>query len=198
MATPRPEKLRAYTGKRDFKQTPEPAGGGKESSPKPIFVIQKHDASSLHYDFRLEVDGVLKSWVIPKGPSTNPQVRRLAIATEDHPLEYADFEGVIPSGQYGGGTVMVWDTGAYENMAEQDGTPISMEESIRAGRVVVWLQGKKLRGGFALISLGGRWLLVKMHDEEADAGDIIRTQPNSALTGRSLEEIAAEWQQRAA
>ena len=193
------DNLKTYREKRDFRRTREPAGGGKGSSGRPIFVIQKHDARNLHYDFRLEVDGVLKSWAVPKGPSTDPSVKRLAMPTEDHPLEYADFEGVIPEGEYGGGTVMVWDTGPYRNLRaekeEEDG--LSMEESVDDGKIEVWLQGEKLRGGYALIRTGkgddARWLLIKMNDDEADARrNPISTEPKSVLSGRTLEEIAED------
>src|SRR2546423_9043954 len=128
----------------------------------PIFVIQKHDATSLHYDFRLEVDGVLKSWAVPKGPSTDPRDKRLAMQVEDHPLSYGDFEGVIPEGQYGAGPVIVWDTGPYR--AEE-----ALGETLKQGRASFWLEGKKVRGGYCLCRMDGRrWLLVKKDDEEAD------------------------------
>jgi DNA ligase D-like protein (predicted 3'-phosphoesterase) len=186
------EKLREYAGKRDFRRTPEPAGGGKRPGAQPIFIIQKHWAVTLHYDFRLEIGGVLVSWAVPKGPSTDPHLRRQAIPAEDHPLEYAEFEGVIPQGEYGAGIVMVWDTGAYENITGGE-NPVGMEEALAAGHVAVRLHGKKLRGGYALIRAGGRWLLLKMHDAYADASfDIILEQPDSALTGRNLQEIAED------
>jgi DNA ligase D-like protein (predicted 3'-phosphoesterase) len=178
--------------------TDEPAGGEKKPSPVPIFVIQKHAASALHYDLRLEVDGVLKSWAVPRGPSTDPRQRRLAIPTEDHPLAYAGFEGVIPAGEYGAGTVLVWDTGTYRNLrAEKEDDLASMERALAEGRVEVWLEGKKLKGGYALIRTGkgdeARWLLVKMKDQEADARRSPTTSaPRSVLSGRTLEEIAAK------
>ncbi len=189
--------LEEYTRKRDFGKTPEPSGGEREPGDQPIFVIQKHDASSLHYDVRLEVKGVLKSWAVPKGPSTDPGVRRLAIPTEDHPLDYADFEGVIPEGEYGGGTVLVWDAGPYRNLrAEKEEGARSMAESIEDGQVEVWLEGKKLQGGYVLIRTGSaedddaRWLLIKMKDEKADARrNPTSTEPKSVLSGRTLEEI---------
>jgi len=191
-------KLKEYKEKRDFRRTSEPSGDGLQPSDKPIFVIQKHDASNLHYDFRLEVEGVLKSWAIPKGPSTNPSDKRLALPTEDHPLDYADFEGVIPEGEYGAGTVMVWDTGPYRNLREEkeeDGA--SMEEAIQEGKLEVWLKGKKLKGGYALIQTGdgedARWLLIKMDDDEADARrNPVSTEPTSSLSGRTMEEIKTE------
>jgi len=190
--------LRDYRGKRDFRRTSEPRGSKRARSRRPIFVIQKHDASHLHYDFRLEADGVLKSWAIPKGPSTDPRVKRLAVPTEDHPLDYAGFEGVIPKGEYGGGTVLVWDTGPYTNLkTDTDGNEVSISESMRSGHVVVSLDGKKLKGGYALVRTGSsdsrRWLLVKMRDDGADARrNPVSTQPRSVLTGRTLAEIARD------
>lgn len=194
------DKLKAYKHKRDFRRTSEPAGerNGAAGSSQPIFVIQKHDASNLHYDFRLEVDGVLKSWAVPKGPSTDPGEKRLALPTEDHPLDYADFEGVIPEGEYGGGTVLVWDRGPYRNLrTEKEDQAVSMSEALDEGKVEVWLEGEKVPGGYALIRTGGgddeRWLLIKMDDEKADARrNPTSTEPASVLSGRTLEEIAAE------
>jgi DNA ligase D-like protein (predicted 3'-phosphoesterase) len=189
------DSLKEYKRKRDFRKSPEPQESSREPAGKPLFVIQKHDASSLHYDFRLEVGSVLKSWAVPKGPSTDPSVKRLALPTEDHPLDYADFEGVIPEGEYGGGTVMVWDTGPYRNLrAEKEGDGASMAEALDQGKVEIWLQGKKLQGGYALIRTGGgdnaRWLLIKMDDEEADARrNPTSTENESALSGRTMEEI---------
>ena len=194
------ERLKEYEKKRDFKKSPEPKGEGtKGSGNKPIFVIQKHDARNLHYDFRLEVDGALASWAVPKGPSTDPKEKRLAIHVEDHPLEYKDFEGVIPKGMYGGGTVLVWDTGTYRNMMAEKDDPLSMEESIEKGHVEVWLEGEKLQGGFALVKMKGRgenqWLLVKMADAEADARrNPVSTEPNSVLTGASLDDIRESFE----
>jgi DNA ligase D-like protein (predicted 3'-phosphoesterase) len=186
------DSLKDYREKRDFHRSPEPAGEAGRPGEKPIFVIQKHDARTLHYDFRLEVGRVLKSWAIPKGPSTDPRQKRLAVPTEDHPLEYARFEGVIPGGEYGAGTVLIWDMGTYRNLKEGQG---SMEECLKEGHVAVWLEGKKLQGGYALIRTGknGRWLLVKMDDEQADSRrDPLDEQPQSALSGRTIEEIAAQ------
>ncbi len=186
------DRLKGYSEKRDFRRTPEPPDEGANTSDKPRFVIQKHDASNLHYDFRIEVDGVLKSWAVPKGPSTDPREKRLALPTEDHPLNYLDFEGVIPQGEYGAGTVLVWDTGAYHNLKDT-----SMKTELDDGQVEIWLEGKKLTGGYALIRTGKgddeRWLLVKMKDDEADARrNPVSTEPNSVLSGRTLEEIAEE------
>jgi DNA ligase D-like protein (predicted 3'-phosphoesterase) len=156
-------------------------------SKDPIFVIQKHQASRLHYDFRLEIDGVLKSWAIPKGPSTNPKDKRLAVPTEDHQIEYADFEGVISEG-YGAGTVMVWDTGTYKNISKQ----VSMVKCYKNGRIEIFLHGKKLKGAYALVKFASKsqWLLIKMNDEYADSKhDIVKTKPDSAVSGRSIKEI---------
>jgi DNA ligase D-like protein (predicted 3'-phosphoesterase) len=166
-------KLKTYAKRRDLKRSKEPAakvGKGKSH----IFVIQKHDASRLHYDFRLEIDGVLVSWAVPKGPSTNPADKRLAVRTDDHPMGYAKFEGIIPEGEYGGGTVMVWDYGTYKNIKEKDGKIVPMKQCLKNGQIEVWLKGHKLSGGYALVKtkLGGKgdnWLLVKMRDDEASA-----------------------------
>jgi len=192
------DKLKDYKEKRDFRRTPEPAAVQRKASPdQPIFVIQKHAARSLHYDFRLEVEGVLKSWAVPKGPSTDPKEKRLAVPTEDHPLDYAEFEGTIPEGEYGAGTVLVWDTGTYKNITEKKGQPIPMAEAVPHGHVKVWLEGKKLKGGYALTRFktgkDEAWLLVKADDEEADAGhNPVSTEPQSVLTGRTIEEIEQE------
>jgi DNA ligase D-like protein (predicted 3'-phosphoesterase) len=192
--------LKRYREKRDFRKTTEPRGAKRASSRKrPRFVIQKHDATSLHYDVRLEAGGVLKSWAVPKGPSTDPRDKRLAMPTEDHPLDYAEFEGVIPERQYGAGPVIVWDIGTYRNLTEEEGRQVPVEKAVRAGHVKVWLEGKKLRGGWSLrrTRIGGgdrtKWLLVKLKDQEADARrNPVSTQPESVLTGRTVEEVAAE------
>jgi DNA ligase D-like protein (predicted 3'-phosphoesterase) len=195
------DKLEEYKRKRNFAKTTEPGDEAVEfdwAESRPIFVIQKHQASTLHYDFRIEVDGVLKSWAVPKGPSTDPSEKRLAIPTEDHPLGYADFEGVIPEDEYGGGTVMVWDRGTYRNLKEQEqGDPPSVGKQIEDGHVTIWLEGEKICGGYALIRTGkgakARWLLIKMDDDEADARrNPTSTQPDSVKSGRSLEEIREE------
>lgn len=196
------DKLKEYRTKRDLSRTPEPSGG-KKNDGSPIFVIQKHDARNLHYDFRLEVDGALASWAVPKGPSTDPSVKRLAIHVEDHPMDYASFEGVIPEGMYGAGTVLVWDRGTYKNLVAEKDEPLTMEESIEKGHVEVWLEGEKLQGGYALVQMKGRgdnqWLLVKMSDEKADARrNPVSTQPDSVITGASLEEIRASIEKREA
>lgn len=192
-------KLEKYRAKRDFRISPEPKGiVKKRRGREPIFVIQKHDASHLHYDFRLEINGVLKSWAIPKGPSTDPRVKRLAIETEDHPLDYAYFEGTIPEGEYGAGTVMIWDIGIYEDIKETNGTIIPMEQCYQEGHIEVFLHGTKLEGGYALTRFRGKeenpqWLLIKMKDNYADARkNPVSSQPDSAVTGRSLKEIAKE------
>jgi len=190
-----PRKLAEYQRKRNFSRTTEPTGDKGKPHRQPIFVVQKHGARSLHYDLRLEVDGVLKSWAIPKGPSSDPNVRRLAVPTEDHPLEYAAFEGVIPKPEYGAGAVMVWDYGTYRNLRDRPDRPFSMRRSIREGKVEVDLQGKKLKGGYVLIRTGfgmktPGWLLKKMIDEYASPSEPTATLPDSAKTGRTLEKIA--------
>ncbi len=190
--------LKTYREKRDFSRTLEPKGGATPAdTEQPIFVVHKHKARNLHYDFRLEAEGVLKSWAIPKGPSTDPKIKRLAVATEDHPLEYAEFEGVIRKGEYGGGAVLVWDCGTYRNITEDKGRKVSVEAAIEHGGLSVWLEGKKLKGGYSLIRFRresqNQWLLVKMKDEHADPRDgLLAAEPDSVLSGRSLEEIEAD------
>jgi bifunctional non-homologous end joining protein LigD len=153
-----------------------------------LFVVQKHRASALHYDFRLEAGGVLVSWAVPKGPSLDPKDKRLAMAVEDHPLGYARFEGVIPEGEYGGGTVMVWDIGTYR--LEDDET---FDDALRKGRVVVRLSGKKLKGSWTLVRTGDRkWLLMKRKDRAASTIDIATAKPRSVLTRRLLAGIARD------
>jgi DNA ligase D-like protein (predicted 3'-phosphoesterase) len=193
--------LKPYRRKRDFRKTAEPKGRPpRRAARPPIFVVQKHRARTLHYDFRLEVDGVLKSWAVPKGPSVNPGDKRLAVLVEDHPLDYADFEGVIPEGEYGAGAVIVWDRGTYGNLKEEagEGAPVSMADAIEAGEVAVRLEGQKLRGGFALVRtrMGGNpknWLLIKMKDTDADPRrNPVENEPASVLTGRTIEKILEE------
>lgn len=185
--------LQQYLARRDLDVSGEPGGG--DPGGRPRFVIQRHDASSLHFDLRLEVDGVLRSWAVPKGPSTDPRDRRLATPTEDHPLDYADFEGRIPDDEYGGGTVIVWDTGPYQNITERDGVIVPMPEALADGHVKVWLQGDKLEGGWALTRtpLGGdddTWLLVKVDDAGADRRrKPATTQLRSVLSGRTNEDL---------
>ncbi len=187
------DSLEEYRKKRDFEKTPEPAAAAGQPGNDALFVIQKHDARQLHYDLRLESDGVLKSWAVPKGPSMNPRDKRLAVPTEDHPLSYADFEGVIPKGEYGAGTVEVWDRGIFVNLKPK-GEGNSITPNMEDGLVEVWLEGEKLKGGFALVRTkgggGGNWLLVKMRDSEAAQDrNPVEDLPRSVLTGRTLEEI---------
>ena len=189
-----------YSGKRDFRRTPEPRGSARRRgrSKQPIFMIQQHAARSDHFDFRLEADGALKSWAVPKGPSTNPRDKRLAMPTEDHPMEYADFEGVIPKGEYGAGPVIVWDRGTYENTTtDREGREVPVAEALDDGELKVRLHGEKLTGGYVLVRTGGgdreRWLLIKARDDEADARRRpARTQPESVISGRTLKQVEAE------
>jgi len=159
------------------------------------FVVQEHRGRALHFDFRLEAGGVLKSWVVPKGPSTDPKEKRLAIRRPDHPLDYATFEGVISDGHYGVGPVIVWDTGRYENRTMREGQDVPVEEALDRGHVVVWLEGSKLRGGYALTFASfatgdDGWLLVKQADAFADpSGQPVRDEPRSVLTGRTLDDV---------
>ncbi|MEX1248908.1 MAG: DNA ligase D [Anaerolineales bacterium] len=201
---PEPEQLKEYREKRDFTRTSEPLGSGEPAAAperradEARFVVQKHDATRLHYDFRLEVDGVLKSWAVPEGPSTDPQVKRLAIETEDHPMEYLTFEGVIPKGEYGAGPVIVWDWGTYVNIRGEKRKPLTIRESYDEGLIEVRLYGKKLKGAYALVRTKFRdaknsWLMVKMKDGKADPElDIVNAYPESVKSGRTIEEIEAE------
>jgi DNA ligase D-like protein (predicted 3'-phosphoesterase) len=190
--------LERYRSKRDPKRTPEPFGKpGRRRSKEPRFVIQQHDATAMHYDVRLEAEGVLKSWAVPKGPSTDPREKRLAMPTEDHPMEYASFEGVIPEGEYGAGPVIVWDEGWFRNLTEEDGREIPFAKGLRRGHVKFRLEGEKLRGGWSLrrTTIGRdrreKWLLVKLRDETADARrNPVSTQPRSVRSGRTIREVA--------
>ena len=191
---PAKDRLKTYRAKRAFSETSEPAGRKRGARPErqPIFVVQKHDATRLHYDFRLEADGVLKSWAVPKGPSTNPRDQRLAVQTEDHPIEYAEFEGVIPPGLYGAGPVIVWDRGTYRNVKD-----IPMSTALEEGHATFWLDGEKLRGAYSLTRMNrgkpGKepWLLVKMNDEEADPDrDVTEAEEKSVVSGRTIKQVA--------
>ena len=186
-----PPKLRAYRAKREFSKTPEPAGG-LVSADGNRFVVHKHHATADHYDLRLQVGGVLKSWAVPRGPSLNPADKRLAVETEDHPLEYIDFEGVIPEGEYGGGPMIVWDTGTWAPMDDVD-------KSLRTGAFKFRLAGEKLNGGWMLTRLKPKpgedenkknWLLFKERDLAADTKlDILEARPESVKSGRRIEEL---------
>lgn len=199
-ATPK-RALTEYRRKRDFSRTAEPSGdepGAAAPRPshgaKPLrFVIQKHAASHLHFDLRLELDGVMKSWAVPKGPSLDPSVKRLAMQVEDHPISYNTFEGTIPEGEYGGGTVMLWDRGRY---LPADGDPASLRAGLKKGRLDFVMLGDRLKGGFTMVRSGRdtgkpQWLLFKRTDEYADTTrDIVTDEMTSVTTGRTMEEIA--------
>ena len=196
-----PDLLKKYRSMRDFGETPEPAGGKPRKAKLPIFVIQKHRASHLHYDFRLEMEGVLKSWAVPKGPSYDPAVKRLAMMTEDHPYDYASFEGVIPAGNYGGGNVIIWDNGTWEFIEPGD-DPV---QALRSGKLTFRMYGKKMFGEWALVKIKGRdgskgneWLLLKHRDGFANADvDVTELAPRSIISNLTVEEIGASkrtWQ----
>jgi DNA ligase D-like protein (predicted 3'-phosphoesterase) len=199
-------KLSEYERKRDFSKTAEPSGKKKARGKKtkarrrhPRFTIQKHSATSLHYDLRLEVDGVLASWAVPKGPSLDPRDKRLAMRTEDHPMDYLEFEGVIPKGEYGGGPVIVWDRGVFQNISEtKSGKPMTLSEAIEKGDVKFFLLGEKVKGAYALVRTSKpgereQWLLIKKRDEGADARRRpTSSQPESVLTGRTIEQVLKE------
>src|ERR1700674_5498020 len=188
--------LKTYRKKRHFEVSPEPAGepdAPKQKGAPLIYVVQKHRATQLHYDFRLEWKGTLLSWAVPKGPSLDPSVKRLAMRVEDHPIEYATFEGIIPKGEYGGGTVMVWDSGIWKPDDED------ADASLRRGELKFTLFGKKLRGSWVLIRTGGygrssgrAWVLIKHRDAYATPEDITTKAPRSLATNRLLAEIARD------
>ncbi len=193
--------LKKYRAMRDFGVTSEPSGGNPKGTKLPIFVIQKHHASHLHYDFRLEMEGVLKSWAVPKGPSYDPATKRLAMMTEDHPYDYASFEGVIPAGQYGGGNVIIWDNGTWE-LIEPGDDPV---KALKSGKLAFRMYGKKMFGEWALVKIHGRgdgkgneWLLLKHRDEFANADvDVTEVAPRSVVSDLTVEEIGASkrtWQ----
>jgi DNA ligase D-like protein (predicted 3'-phosphoesterase) len=212
-----PRSLSEYERKRDFKKTGEPRGRSKgkargKAKPRrrhPRFSIQKHSATSLHYDLRLEVDGVLASWAVPKGPSLDPRDKRLAVRTEDHPLEYLEWEGVIPKGEYGAGQMIVWDRGVFQNISEtRAGEPMELSKAIEVGDVKIFMLGEKIKGAYALVRTsptervapGGapprqqeQWLLIKKRDEGADARrKPTSSQPESVLSGRTIEDLRRE------
>jgi bifunctional non-homologous end joining protein LigD len=188
--------LEKYKEKRNFKISPEPSGKSHDATGSKrdlLYVIQKHRASQLHYDFRLEFKGALLSWAVPKGPSLDPSVRRLAMRVEDHPLEYGDFEGVIPEGEYGGGTVMLWDNGKWIPESDDIGA------ALQKGDLKFTLEGKKLRGSWVIVRTHGfgskpdkSWLLIKHREKYASDKDITTSQPRSVLSKRLLEDIARD------
>ena len=190
------KKLSEYRAKRDFTKTAEPSGSAVVRPAEHLrFVIQKHAATRLHYDLRLELDGVFKSWAVTKGPSLDPNVKRLAVEVEDHPLDYGDFEGTIPKGQYGGGTVMLWDRGYWAPLGDKD-----PEQALRDGELKFVLDGEKLKGGWVLVRLNDRdggkrnnWLLIKHRDEFAKPGDNDKVlgDDRSVASGRTMAQIAA-------
>ncbi|MBA3344176.1 MAG: hypothetical protein H0T44_02585 [Gemmatimonadales bacterium] len=189
--------LAEYRRKRDFTRTAEPAGGGVRAARKLAFVIQKHAASHLHFDLRLELDGVMKSWAVPKGPSLDPAVKRLAMQVEDHPIEYNSFEGTIPKGEYGGGTVMLWDRGTYTFAGDDPRPEDALRRGYEKGDFKILLRGKRLRGSWVLVRTRRgderrpQWLLIKHRDEFAQAeSDIVAEELTSVATRRTMEQIA--------
>jgi DNA ligase D-like protein (predicted 3'-phosphoesterase) len=189
------DQLEAYRARRKSGKSPEPEGQRRASRNPPIFVVQEHQASTHHFDFRIEVDGVLKSWAVPRGPSTDPRDKRLAVAVEDHPLDYAEFEGAIPEDEYGGGAVIVWDRGTYDNLTVKNGKLKPVADAIADGHLIIALHGQKLSGGYALQRIGGgeqtKWLLIKTRDDGADARRRpTSTQPRSVLSGRTVRQVA--------
>jgi bifunctional non-homologous end joining protein LigD len=192
------ERLKEYRDKRDFSRTAEPMGGKSRAAKKLAFVIQKHAASHLHYDLRLELDGVMKSWAVPKGPSLDPAVKRLAMQVEDHPIEYNTFEGTIPQGEYGGGTVMLWERGTYTYVGSNPDPVAGLRAGYAKGDLKFVLNGKRLKGSWVLVRMRrdhpgkAQWLLIKHRDEYAIPGsDVAADNLTSVATGRTMEEIAS-------
>jgi bifunctional non-homologous end joining protein LigD len=189
--------LEEYRRKRDFSRTAEPRGGKVRAAKKLAYVIQKHSARNLHYDLRLELDGVMRSWAVPKGPSLDPSVKRLAMQVEDHPIEYNGFEGTIPKGEYGGGTVMIWDRGTYQYGGDDPDPIEGLRRGYEKGDFKFVLHGKRLRGSWVLVRIRRgspskpQWLLMKHRDEFADTEtDVTEEYQTSVTTGRTMEEIA--------
>jgi bifunctional non-homologous end joining protein LigD len=196
-------KLAEYRRKRDFTKTAEPRGGRTKKAKKLAFVIQKHAASHLHFDLRLELDGVMKSWAVPKGPSLDPTVKRLAMEVEDHPIDYNKFEGTIPQGEYGGGTVMLWDRGTYRYGGDHPDTLEGLRRGYAKGDFKFVLEGKRLRGSWVLVRTRrgdpkrAQWLLIKHRDEHArEDYDVVAEETTSVATARTMEEIAAGKRKR--
>jgi bifunctional non-homologous end joining protein LigD len=196
--SPSSDRLTEYRRKRDFERTAEPRGARpRRSAARLAYVVQRHAATRLHFDLRLELDGVMKSWAVPKGPSLDPAVKRLAIEVEDHPIEYNGFEGTIPEGEYGGGTVMLWDRGSYDYAGETDDPVAALREGYRKGDFKFELRGKRLRGSWVLVRTRGagrkrQWLLIKHRDRFADPElDPVEHYRTSVVTGRTMDEIAA-------
>jgi bifunctional non-homologous end joining protein LigD len=192
-------RLAEYRRKRDFARTAEPRGGRRKAARKLQYVIQKHAASHLHYDLRLELDGVMKSWAVPKGPSLDPSVKRLAMQVEDHPIEYNEFEGTIPKGEYGGGTVMVWDRGSYTYGGDDEADPVeALRRGYEKGDFKFRLHGDRLKGSWVLVRTRRgdfkrpQWLLIKHRDDAAEPGsEVVEEYQTSSATGRTMDEIAA-------
>ena len=204
--------LERYRAKRDFDTTSEPSGRPAEPDAPPagsgelpegvetgVFCVQMHDATRLHWDVRLEVDGILRSWAVPRGPSYDPAVKRLAVPTEDHPMEYLDYEGNIPSGAYGGGPSLLWDKGTYVNIShDRQGRVVALVPALDKGHVSIWFQGEKLQGGWSLTRIQDRtrdgvtWLMVKRADATADPDrDVVVESPRSVKSGLTVDELRA-------
>lgn len=196
-APKRASSLSTYNRKRDFKQTPEPRGTPRARRGALRYIIQKHDASRLHFDLRLELDGVMKSWAVPKGPSLDPTVKRLAMQVEDHPIDYNSFEGIIPEGEYGGGTVMLWDTGTYEPIASDDDPEDVLRAAYKKGDFKFRLRGKRLKGEYVLVRTNWSkskksWLLIKHRDRYATSEvDPVEKYQRSVVSRRSMTGIAS-------
>jgi bifunctional non-homologous end joining protein LigD len=190
--------LEKYNKKRKFDETTEPKGKTTKGSSKLKFVVQKHDASSLHYDFRLELNGVMLSWAVPKGPTLNPKIKHLAMKVEDHPLDYRNFEGIIPKGNYGAGEVIVWDKGYYNapGVTGKKKNEEALEKALKKGDIKIILHGEKLNGEFALVHMksakqDNAWLLIKKKDEFATTKDILK-EDESVLSGVTIEDLREE------